>query len=91
MRCVSNAEEPGPVPLAQPIDLNRQQLDVVPIAELADTIFQERIHLHDVGAKSVDATTPNLVESSFRNDERALPIIPAIEHHENTSKIDAAE
>src|SRR2546426_6391403 len=39
VRCVSNAEEPGSTPLAQAIDLNRQKLDVVPIAELGHTIF----------------------------------------------------
>src|SRR5690348_16739333 len=91
MRRVSDAEEAGPVPFAQSIHLNRQQLDVVPIAELADAILQERIHLHYVGTEGLDTATLNLPEPAFGDNERALPVVTAIEHHENPSEIDAAE
>src|SRR5206468_7128323 len=48
-------------------------------------------HLDDVGTKCVDAAPLNLFKGTLRNDERTLPVIVAIEHHENTSEVDAAE
>ena len=47
MRRIADAEETRTIPLAQPVDLNRQELDRLPVVEFADTAGHERRKLHD--------------------------------------------
>src|SRR5438445_1229810 len=91
VRGVADTEETGPVPFAQAVDLNREQLDVSPIPQLRNPISQERIHLHDITPECVDTATLDLRESAFLDHQPALPVIAAIQHHEDPPEIDAAE
>src|SRR5207244_536665 len=77
VRGVADTEETGPVPFAQAVDLNREQLDVSPIPQLRNPISQERIHLHDITPECVDTATLDLRESAFLDHQPALPVIAA--------------
>ena len=45
----------------------------------------------DVAAQGGETALPELLEFSFVHDEPALPVVAAIDHHEDPSIIDAPE
>jgi hypothetical protein len=53
MRGIADAQEPRPVPCREPVHRHGQELDLVPVFQLADAIRELRHALHKVGAKRV--------------------------------------
>src|SRR5215469_8867877 len=91
MRGIADAQQPRPMPDAQAIDRNAQQLDVGPIAQLVDAIVEVRDKASDFFAQRGQAAAPYLVVAAFRNDEGALPILAAVEHYKDAAGIDPPE
>jgi hypothetical protein len=58
---VANAEEAWPVPASQAIDLDGEQLDVVPRPQVADSVAQKGRQAHDVVAEGLEAPLPYLL------------------------------
>jgi hypothetical protein len=89
---IADAQQAGPVPDTQPIDGNSQQLDVRPVGEFANATAQIRGKTHNLVTKGSQAALAYLIEPSFRDHIRALPVVPAmIEHHEDSAGIDPAQ
>src|SRR5215472_4674379 len=91
MRGIADAQQPRPVPDAQAIDRNAQQLDIGPIAQLVDAIAEERDKSSDFLPQRGQAAVAYLVVAAFRNDEGALPILATVEHHKDAAGVDPAE
>src|SRR5205823_15123392 len=85
MRVVADAEQSFPAPFSQAINLNREQLDLVPIVELRDSIFQERSECDNVPMQGSQAAVLYLIEPAFWNNKSDLEIVAAIEKHEQLS------
>src|SRR5919201_4484372 len=91
MRRPENPEQPPPVPPAQSIDLHRQQLHIVPGAQLVYAIAKKCFQARDVRAERLDAPRANAVEGAFRDDVAALPVVAAVEQDENGARFDVTE
>src|SRR3954467_15315132 len=55
VRGVADAQQAGPPPALQAVDRDRQELDVLPAADLADPVAQERGGRRDTLAQGVEA------------------------------------
>src|SRR6185437_13189968 len=77
---------------AKDVDRNRQQLYVVPAFDLGHPLANiEGRHLaHDL-AEVVETAGLDLLDAAFRNDEGALPVIAAIQHHHHATALDVAD
>jgi hypothetical protein len=88
---VTDAQQPGPIPLAQAIDANGQEFDIVPTAEFTDAIARKRHERRDLVAQRRQPPPPDFIGGSLRDDIRALPIIPTIDHGQDPAGLDATE
>ena len=91
---VADAEQSGPLPFPQPIDLHCQQLDGVPVLELADAIGEEWDDRGDRLTEPVNPIAPvaaELLVAAFRDDEGALPVVAALQHHEHMTVADVSK
>ena len=92
MRRVADAQEARPVPLPQPVDLHGQELDVVPAPQ-----FRARDPASSGASSTIAARKASrpalldLIVSALRDDVGALPVVAAIEHHEDLAGADAPE
>ena len=91
VRGIADAQQAGSVPVPQPIDRDGQQLDIGPVAEFTDAVAQIGRQTHDFLAKGRQAGPMNPFEPALRDHERALPVISAIEHHEDAAGVDPAQ
>src|ERR1700739_4241128 len=91
MSGVADAQKPGPVPSAQAIHRYAQQFDIGPIPQFVDSVAQVWSETRDLLPQSRQATRTDLVEPAFRDDERALPVISAVEHHKDAAGVDPPE
>src|SRR5258708_33295550 len=91
MRRVSEAQEAAPPPLAQAVDGNRQQLDIVPIFQFVRAPAQERSNTRDVFAKCHQTFLTDFFQASLLNYIRALPIVSAVQHRQDLSSAEAPQ
>ena len=91
MSGIADAQQPGPIPLAQAIDANRQQLDIIPIAELTDAVARKRDQGRDLVAQGGQPPLPHFIGGSLGYDIGALPIVPTVDHRQDPAGLDAAE
>src|SRR5258708_31659913 len=91
MRRVSEAQEAAPPPLAQAVDGNRQQLDIVPIFQFVRAPAQERSNTRDVFAKCPQTFLTDFFHASLLNYIRALPIVSTVQHHQDLPRAEAAQ
>lgn len=73
------------------IDANGQELDIAPLAERADAVARQGDEPPDLVAQGWQSSSSDIFGVSFRDDIRALPIIPAVDHHQDPAGIEAAE
>src|SRR3989441_9119671 len=76
------------MPPPQTIDLHGEELDVVPVPQVADALAEEGREPQDVGTQSVEAASLDLDERSFAHDQTALPVIAPVDHDEDLSVVD---
>jgi len=88
---ISNTQQAWPVPNPKAIDSDSQQLDVGPIVEFTDAIAEIGGKARDLPAEGRQAALAYLIEPSLRDHVCALPIVLAIEHHEDPAGIDPAQ
>ena len=79
------------MPRPQPVQLDGQKLDVVPARQFADAIAQFRRDAHNRRPKRFDALCLHSLRTALGNDIGALPIVAAVDHHENRAGANAAE
>jgi hypothetical protein len=89
--CISNTQQARTVPNSKAINSNSQQLDVGSIVEFADAIAEAGSEARDLPAEGRQAALAYLIEPSLRDHVRALPIVLAVEHHEDPAGIDPAQ
>src|SRR6516164_2481223 len=88
---IADTQQAGPVPNPQAIDSDSQQLDVGPIVQFADAIAEVGGEARDLRAEGCQTSLADLIEPSLWDHERALPVVLAIEHHEDPTGIDPAQ
>jgi hypothetical protein len=86
---VADEEQSRQAPLLEPIHCHGQQLDVVQAADIVDPIA-----VHQLGnprTKCLDARGLDRVAGALADDQGALPVIAAVEHHQCLAALDAAQ
>src|SRR5262245_18186136 len=91
MRRIANAKQSVAAPIAQPIDLHRQQFDFGPIIELCYAVAQKSGKADDVLLKLLQTTCFDRIEPAPRNYKPAPPVITAVERHEQFALLKEAE
>src|SRR3989441_8488988 len=75
----------------QTIDLHGEELDVVPVAQVADALAEEGCEPQDVGTQSVESASLDLGERSFAHDQTTLPVVAPVDHDEDLPVVDATQ
>src|SRR5262245_61514965 len=83
MRGIADAQQPRTIPLAQPIDLDRQETDVVPRPQLLDAVAKRRRKLDNQSSERFDSPGLQLLGRALRDDKAALPVVAPVDHDEN--------
>ena len=91
MRCIADAQKPRAGPEREPVDYDGQKTDFIPIAQLCYAISQERCQTGDFLAERFQPSLSDFVGCAFRNHERTLPVIVAIEQNQNFALVDMAK
>jgi hypothetical protein len=92
VRRVADAQQARPGPVAQPVHLHRQQLDLrVPVRQLAHALAQPRRQAQQGLVKRPDAAGAPGVARALGNQQRALPVVAARDHHQHAAGVDLAE
>ena len=89
MRGVADAQQPRPRPALQPVDRDRQQLDVVPALHVSEPRFEDRRHPRDVVEQRRQSPRLHGVILPLGDDIGALPVVAAIERHHHLAGVDA--
>jgi hypothetical protein len=79
VRRIADGEQAGPPPARQPVERDREQLDLVPVLERVDDPSEPGRRLGDAGAESGKSGPPDFLRRALRNHVGALPIIAAVE------------
>src|SRR5260370_19530847 len=74
---VTDAKQAWPPPTLEAIHHHCEQLDLLPVGELFDTVVQKGSQLCKLRTKRGQAARAELVIAAFWNDEGALPVHPA--------------
>ncbi len=87
MRSIADQEQARKMPFPQPVDLHREQLDLLPTLELVHPISQIRRDAPNRLAKCVDAFMLGLFERTLRNNQPGLEVIAAIDQDQHSSVV----
>src|SRR5262245_21556148 len=87
---IADAQQARPIPSQQSVDTDRQELYIIPAAQLVHPGGSVRREFYNLVAKNCEVLLAHLLEESFGNDEAALPIVAAIERDKNPSRIEAS-
>ena len=79
MRRIADAKQSVAAPIAQAIDLHRQQFDFGPIIEFCHAVAQKSGEADDVVLKLLQTACFDVIEAAFGNYKAALPVIAAVE------------
>src|SRR5260370_12273400 len=85
----TDAKQAWPPPTLEAIHHHCEQLDLLPVGELFDTVVQEGSQLCKLSTKRGQAARAELVIAAFGNDEGALPVSAAGGHHSESSRVPA--
>ena len=77
--------------MLQPIDRDGEQSDIIPVADLLEPVLHLRSNRRDGGAQALKALPLHLFVAALRYHQRTLPVIAAIDHHEDSARRDAAQ
>src|SRR5260370_154325 len=91
VRRVADTKQSFAAPVTQTIDLYPEQLDLRPVIQLGHAIAQKSGETDNLVLKLRQPAPFDLVESPFRNDEAALPVIAAIEQHKKFAVLEKTE
>src|ERR1700733_3487973 len=88
MSGIADAKQPWKVPPAKPVNLHREETDLIPVLQFADTVAQERCNSRNRIPKRFHSKAFRLLERAFRNDQPGLKIIAAVDEDESLAKVD---
>src|SRR5436305_15042236 len=91
MRGVADAKQTRFVPAGETVDADREQFHIIERGDLCTAIGEEWRLPYDLGAKRVKTAAMDLCYGAVRHDIGALPIISAIDLHENAATFEAAD
>src|SRR3546814_15939838 len=74
--------------LFRSVDAHREQLDVVPARNRIGPGRRLGADRRDALSEGVDSFVPDFLGASLGKDERALPIIAAIDQHEQAARLE---
>src|SRR5215467_6222790 len=88
---ISSTQQSGPEPFLETIDFDRQQADIVPIPEFADSVVKKGSKTGDLLPELFDSTLASLFRGSLRNHITTLPVFVAVHHDEDFSRCRPAQ
>ena len=91
VRGVADAQHAGLPPLLQPVDADGQQLEIVDGRELVQPVGDLGRQAGDRGPDLLDALATHPLGRALGDDEGALPVVAAVEHHQDAAGIEAAQ
>ena len=91
MRGISDAQQSRAKPPAQAIHRNREQLDVVPVAQLSHASLEKRSQPDQLLAKCRKPLLAKLVSFAFGYDVGGLPVVFPVEKNQDSSAVEAAK
>src|SRR4029077_5431355 len=91
MRRIADAEQSFAAPIAQAINLHGEQFDLRPVVHLRHSVPQKTGEADDVILKLRQAACFDLLKAAFWNHETALPVIAAIEQHQQLALLEESE
>jgi hypothetical protein len=91
VRRIANTQKPGPTPLPQAIHFYGQQTYVTPIAQFADSVSQEGLHIRDFFAERLYSSLADLLCCALWNHKAALPILVAVDHDKHFASLRVTE
>jgi hypothetical protein len=71
---IADAEQARKMPSTEPVDLHRQQFNLIPIFDFSHAIAQVRCDLRDILAKRVETSRFELLKRAFADDQSGLKI-----------------
>jgi len=87
---IADREQPGARPAFEPVERDREQLHLVPVRERVRHVREVGRGAGDLGAERRDALRAHVVGAAFRHDKGALPVIAAVELHDEGSRAEGA-
>jgi len=72
VRGIADAEQAGPGPFAEAVDLHGEEFDLLPILHLVDARLEIGCQLENAGAKGLETTLLDFVECALANDQTGL-------------------
>jgi hypothetical protein len=88
---IADAEEAGGPPFFKMVDLDGEELDLVPGIEMGGTSAEEGGELLDAGAEGFEAALLDDVEVVFGDDVAGLKVVAAVDEDERAAVVDVAE
>ena len=88
---IANAQQAGPAPLLQAIDLDCQQVDVLPAPQIAQRLFEGRYKTGDAAAKFLEAGLLDFFKGPLCDHISTLPIVTAIDLDEDLTGAEAPQ
>ena len=88
MRRVTDAEQPRPVPAAQPVHLDLEHGHVGPAAQLVHPVGERRLQRGQVGAEGVQPGRPQPVVAALLDHVPELPVVAAVEPDQHPPRRD---
>ncbi len=79
------------MPPAQPVDLHRKQLHLVPVFYFVNAIVQVRSQRAQSLAELLDSGLPDAGKGAFGDDQSGLEVLAAIDQDKHLAEIDVAE
>ena len=83
VRRIADREIAWLVPLSQSIRTDGQELHLIPVANVVNTIGELGRDGGDIRPELLDRSRPHVACRAFRDDVRDLPVVAPIEHHEH--------
>ncbi len=91
MRRVADAQQTGAVPAAQPVQVDVEQLDLVPGAQGVRPVGDPGDGIGEGGQEAVQAGGPALGVGALGDERGALPVVAAVDHRGEEALTGAAD
>ncbi len=78
---VAYAQQSGPIPLSQTVNLDRQQLDLLPIFQFLNPIAEVRRDAQNDLAKQLQSVAFHFFERTFTNQQPGLKVVAPINEY----------
>jgi hypothetical protein len=87
---VADAEESGDTPVAEAVDLDGEELDLVPWIELGCAAFKEWDDSDETFVEGIEAAGLDIGEGTFGNDVADLEVVDAVDEDDQAAVVHVA-